>query len=93
MAHRQTFYGPDTPEVNSFMEEICGNSLNIKSFSHRETMMTAIEECKERCEGVYFELPSNDDKINYSIYTNRIKLRTDQKYVTDTIDGSFSRKL
>ena len=93
VAHTQTFYAPDTPEVRAFMEEICGSDLNIKLFSHRETIMTAIEECKERCEGVYFELPINGGNgINYTIYTNRIKLRTDQRYVTDTLDASFSRK-
>ncbi|TMW41369.1 hypothetical protein DOY81_013551 [Sarcophaga bullata] len=93
LARRQTFYAPDTHEVFAFIEEICGSDLNIKSFSHRETMMTAIEECKERCEGVYFQLPTNGEhRINYTIYTNRIKLRTDQRYVTDTLDASFSRK-
>ncbi|XP_037819690.1 ATP-binding cassette sub-family A member 3 [Lucilia sericata] len=92
VGHKQTFYAPDTPEVVTFMEQICGSDLNIQTFSHRETMMKTIEECKERCEGVYFEFPKVGEKtLKYTIYTNRMKLRTDQRYVTDSLDTSFSQ--
>lgn len=93
VGQKQSFYAPDTPEVVALMEEICGSDLNIIKFSHRETMMKTIEECKERCEGVYFEVPKAGEKtIKYTIYTNRMKIRTDRKYVTDSLDESFSRK-
>lgn len=93
VGYKQTFYAPDTPEVVAFIDQICGKDLNIKSFSHREIMIKTIEECKEKCEGVYFELPKSGLKsLKYTIYTNRIKLRTDLRYVTDSLDTSFSRK-
>lgn len=75
------------------MEQICGNDLHIQSFSHRETLRKAVEECRERCEGVYIEFPKDNGKtLKYTIFTNRMKIRTDQRYVTDSLDASFSRK-
>lgn len=77
------------------MEQKCGVNMNIKSFAHRETMVKAIEECKENCVGVYFEFPSEAQqtkRIQYTIYTNRMKLPTDQQYVTDRLDATYSRK-
>lgn len=91
----QTFFAPDTPEVVNFMEQKCGSILEMKGFTHVEAMVKTIEECKENCVGVHFQFPENGDQskdLEYTIFTNRMKLDPKERYVTDSLDGSFSRK-
>ncbi|XP_019894830.1 retinal-specific phospholipid-transporting ATPase ABCA4 isoform X3 [Musca domestica] len=91
----QTFFAPDTAEVISFMEEKCGSPLEMKGFSHTEAMVKTIEECKDSCVGVQFKFPIEGNKttpsLEYIIYTNRMKLHPEHRYVTDSLDSSFSQ--
>ncbi|XP_073824278.1 engulfment ABC Transporter in the ovary [Musca autumnalis] len=91
----QTFFAPETAEVLAFMEEKCGSPLEMKGFAHVEAMVKTIEECKENCVGVQFEFPNERNKtgntFEYTIYTNRMKLHPKHRYVTDSLDGSFSQ--
>ncbi|XP_075151288.1 engulfment ABC Transporter in the ovary isoform X2 [Haematobia irritans] len=88
-----TFFSPDTPEVINFMEQKCGSIGEMKGFAHVEAMVKTVEECKENCVGVHFKFPSKDGEktLEYTIYTNRMKLSPKEHYVTDSLDGSFSQ--
>lgn len=94
----QTFYAPDSPEVIAFVEQKCGTAPEIKGFTHVESMVKTVEECKKNCIGVHFRFANGTgqhekrNSIEYTIYTNRLKLPTKQRYVTDSLDASFSRK-
>lgn len=71
---------------------MCGVNKHIKRFSHPQIMVKHIEECTEYCVGVYFHKFESTRPLKYTIYTNRMKLKTEQRYVTDNLGSSYSRK-
>ncbi|XP_013113812.2 ATP-binding cassette sub-family A member 2 [Stomoxys calcitrans] len=91
----QTFFAPETPEVINFMEQKCGSAVEMKGFAHVEAMVKTVEECKENCVGVHFRFPQKSEggnkTLEYIIYTNRVRLSPKERYVTDSVDGSFSQ--
>uniref|UniRef100_A0A1B0A5P0 ABC transporter domain-containing protein n=1 Tax=Glossina pallidipes TaxID=7398 RepID=A0A1B0A5P0_GLOPL len=89
--HSQTFYSPNTTEVNNFITKMCGVNKHIKRFSHPQIMVKHIEECTEYCVGVYFHEFVSTRPLKYTIYTNRMKLKTEQRYVTDNLGSSYSQ--
>ncbi|KAL9874746.1 phospholipid-transporting ATPase ABCA3-like isoform 2-T2 [Glossina fuscipes fuscipes] len=91
IVHSQTFYSPNTTEVNTFITKMCGVDKHIKRFSHPQIMVKHIEECKEYCVGVYFHNFTSSRPLEYTIYTNRMKLKTEQRYVTDSLGSSYSQ--
>uniref|UniRef100_A0A1A9V1P9 ABC transporter domain-containing protein n=1 Tax=Glossina austeni TaxID=7395 RepID=A0A1A9V1P9_GLOAU len=91
IVHSQTFYSPNTTEVNSFITKICGVNKHIKRFSHPQVMVKHIEECTEYCMGIYFHKFISTGPLKYTIYTNRMKLKTEQRYVTDNLGSSYSQ--
>lgn len=101
-----TFYSPNSSRVNQVMEHICGPEVFDQGFHQLSLMIKYLEACKEDCYGVHFHVDSEEavnstnegngrntsaSIMSYTIYTNHMKLDTEQRYITDSVHLSFSR--
>lgn len=98
-----TFYSPNSSQVNQVMEHICGPEVFDQGFHQLSLMIKYLQACKEECYGVHFHINADDVSndvegnstssiMTYTIYTNHMKLDTKQRYITDSLHLSFTRK-
>lgn len=96
-SHVGSFYSPNSTKVNQIMDHMCGPDVFDQGFNQLPLMIKYIQACKDECYGVYFHEDENGTSsssiMTYTIYTNSMKLSTDQRYITDSLQPAFSRMI